>query len=145
VAEFAAAAKTFIGLYEPMQMIRAGTLTHTQGVFADCGDRIENLDDAPALRRYWRDASAGLNGDGAEAVKVADDFLTLAGDAGVSRSTATEVTVDRDVFRHYVADDGPRLEPGTVAKVEAPYWSQGDVVLEKGRIGRTAEDQGVVR
>ncbi|MCL2109714.1 MAG: hypothetical protein FWH20_10265 [Oscillospiraceae bacterium] len=144
VSEFKTAASVFVGLYEPLHMIKEGRLKHSQPVFADWGERIANIDNAPSLSEYWNNVCAGSgNWSENDAAKKASEILSFASVAGVSRSTQTEVSVSRDTFKYYMSKDGGRLEPGVIAKVELPYWaiSNGETVLEKGIITITKESE----
>jgi hypothetical protein len=133
LGEFAANAQSFIGLYEPMRMIRDGALEFGEGVFADWGACVDDLDAAPALAAYWNECLSGYGSWGErEYVRKARDLLVFAGQAGVVRGSETEVTVDGDVFERYVVKGDARLEPGTVAIVETPCWTANGAVLEKG-------------
>jgi hypothetical protein len=133
IGEFAANAQSFIGLYEPMRMIRDGELTFGEGVFADWGACVDSLDAAPALAAYWDSLLSGYGSwDEREYIKKARNLLVFAGQAGIVRSSETEVTVDAGVLMRYIVKDDASLEPGTVAKVETPCWTVNGNVLEKG-------------
>ena len=136
-AGLAANANAFIGLYEPLWLIHAGELNAEQGVFEDIDVRMENVENAPALMRFWSE-NFGCFAEWDEDMRKrkAGEFLAFAKEAGVSRGEETEVTVNRDTFRRYFAKDGIRIEPGAVAEVERHYWSIGEDVLEKGIIRR---------
>jgi hypothetical protein len=143
VREHAENADSFAGLYESMHIIKEGGVRNGGMVFGDWGARIRNMDDAPALNRYWNDSYAGFEGwDDGKMARKAGELLAFARDAGVVRSEETEVTVDRTIFRYYVSTDGSRIEPGTVAAVRVPYWAKGNSVLEKGQIYKKEESEG---
>jgi hypothetical protein len=135
VKEFSEKASVFTGLYEPMYMIEGGLLKNWKAVFEDWDARVEYMDNAPALISFWNDIYSGHQSwDEKESARKAGELLMFARDAGLKRGEETQVTVNRDIFRYYSAKDGVRLEPGSVAKVEKPYWLAGDHILEKGII-----------
>jgi hypothetical protein len=135
VIELQSHAKAFIGLYEPMRMIRDGELKLSQGVFADWDVRVGNIDDAPALARYWNEVFAGFKSwNEVVYTKMAGELLEFAKAAGIIRGEEAEVIVDRSVLQRYYAKDGVYIERGAKVKVETPYWIVGDTVLEKGII-----------
>jgi len=135
-------AKAFIGLYEPMRMIRDGELKLSQGVFADWDVRVGNIDDAPALTRYWNDVFAGFESwNEAVYAKMASELLEFAKKAGINQGEETQVVVDRSVLQRYHAKDGVYIERGATVKVETPCWIAGDTVLEKGIITSKGENQ----
>lgn len=135
IADFSAKASSFIGLYEPLWMIREGHLKIYAGVFEDFNVRINNLEDFPALVQFWNENFSGIeNWSGNKPNKKATELLDFVNEAGVSRGEETEVTVERDTFRQYNVKDGIPIERGTAATVETPYWSRGNDVLEKGII-----------
>jgi hypothetical protein len=139
--EFAAKAKAFIGLYEPLYMLKEGTLKLGEGVFADFGARVENMEEYPALVSFWGDTFADTGGwDQTAYAKKAGELLAFIREAGVFRGTDTQVTAGREIYRYYFPKDGKRIEYDVVARVELPYWALGDHVLEKGII--SLEEEG---
>jgi hypothetical protein len=135
VEDMAAHAKSFIGLYEPLRMIRDGKLQSGKDVFADWDTRVGNMENASALKRYWSEEYGDfIEWSEQKAAKKADILLKFSEQAGIERGRETEVTVGRDVFRRYITKDGARIEPGAVASVVTPYWANGSEILEKGII-----------
>ncbi len=142
VADMTPRAKSFIGLYEPLQMIKNSQLKSFQSVFADWDTRIGNMEDAPALVNYWNETYSGFdNWNNLKAVRKAGELLMFIQKAGITRCAETEVKVTRDIFRQYMAKGGVRIEPDTVAYVEMPCWMSGDEVLEKGIIKGGNQDE----
>jgi hypothetical protein len=135
VSEMAANASVFIGLYEPMRMIRDGQLKFGEGVFTDWDVRVCNTEDAPALAAHWNGNFSGFkNWKETEYAKKAGELLEFAKMAGIVRGEETEVTVEKSIFRLYFVKNSVPIDPGTLAKVETPYWMAGKNVLEKGII-----------
>jgi len=140
VSNFRENAGAFIGLYEPMHMIREGRLRDTTIVFADWGTRMSELENAPDLLRYWEASYADYeNWDRNESARKAYELLAFTHEAGVRRSDEKEVTIDNGTSRYYNVNDDGSIEPGSAAMVDIPYWSLNDTVLEKGQLSIAAE------
>jgi len=137
---FSENAYVFTGLYEAMYSIRTGSLRDGTSVFEDWNTRMETLENADELLSFWNVLYANHeNWDRNEAAKKAYELLAFASEAGVNRSTETELTVDQDTFRFYDILNGTGVATGLAATVETPYWSQRNTVLEKGEIRVDAE------
>jgi hypothetical protein len=135
INELKATANTFVGLYEPLYMIKMGILKHSHGVFADFGTRIENMDNAPNLQQYWSKRYSGFEGfNEGKARKKAGELLLFIQRTGTKRSKEKQTTVNQNTFRCYNSKDGERLEPNTVVKVLQPYWAMDETILEKGLV-----------
>jgi len=140
ISNFRENAGVFIGLYEPMHMIREGRLRDTTSVFADWGARMSELENTPDLLRFWETSYSDYESwDRTESARKAIELLALTQEAGVRRSDETEVTIDNGTSYYYNINDEGSIEPGSVAMVDIPYWSQNNTVLEKGQLSITAE------
>jgi len=140
VRNFTENARAFTGLFEPMHMIREGSLRDGTTVFADWGTCIGNLGNAPGLQSFWEESYADYeNWDRNEAAIKADELLAFTREAGVRRSEDREVNLSSDISRYYDIRDGADIEPDSVITIDFPYWSLRDTVLEKGQISVTNE------
>ena len=128
-------AHTFAGLYEAIYMINKGTLRDTASVFADWGERVENLENVPGLLSFWNESFANHESwNRNESMIKAGELLALIHEAGVKRSEETKVTVGNDTLQYYDFKDEISIEPGSSATVDFPYWIHNGSVLEKGEI-----------
>ena len=132
--EFAAKAKAFSGLYEPLYKIANGKIKFRPGVIGDWAARSVNLEGAQSYVDWQTDFSGFADWTQDEGRKKAGELLSFVLEAGVCRSGETAVTVDGGTYKKYdYADE--MIEEGHTASVKSPYWHCGDEILEKGIIG----------
>lgn len=135
VKDFIAHAEAFIGLYEPVYLIREGLMKQCRGVWADWDVRIHNLNSAESLIRFWDDEFSDCSGWNDKVYeKKAQALLRFLGKAGVMRSDEKEIYISQETYRYYAAEDGNLIESGTAVFVKQPFWSLNGNVLEKGII-----------
>ena len=128
-------ANAFSGLYEPLHMIKEGSLGEGAGVFADWDARVNNLENANWLLSFWSTLYENNEAwDTNEFAKKAEQLLDLVYSAGIVRSEETQVTVGKNTSKYYDSNDETEIEPGTTAVVDTPYWSINNFILEKGEI-----------
>ena len=135
VGDFSRNAHTFAGLYEATHMIKEGSLRDGSGVFADWGERVEHLNNAPGLLSFWSELFLHHETwNRNESMIKAGELLDIIYEAGVNRSEETEVTVGSDTLLYYDFKDEIDIEPGLTATVDFPYWVLNGSVIEKGEI-----------
>ena len=133
--DFIAHADAFIGLYEPVYLIKEGMMKHCEGIWADWDVRIHNLNNAESLIRFWDDDFSDFSGWNEKVYsKKARVLLRFLYKAGIVRGEEKEIKVSQDTYRYYSPEDGNLIEPGTAALVKQPFWSLNGNVLEKGII-----------
>ena len=133
--EFAAKAESFIGLYEPLYLIKEVLLKQCEGVWADWDVRIHNLNNAESLIRFWNaEFSAFTDWDEHIYSKKARLLLRFLQKAGVIRDTEKEIEICQRTYQYYSTEDGNLIELGMTAFVRQPFWSLNGNILEKGII-----------
>jgi len=133
--EFAQSAQAFSGLYEPLYRIATGAIKYRPGVIGDWATRTANLGGAPHYRERWLPKLADCtNWDQHLGAQKAAELLAFVRRAGVARGASAEMVVNALTYKRYATDDGTFLETGQTARVQTPYWSLGERILEKGII-----------
>jgi len=140
--EFPKIAGIFSGLYEPLYKLATGKTKYRPGFIGDWAARTESLDEALLYRKLWLPRLVRCEmWDARYAVGKARDLLAFIQDAGITRDTRSEIIIDAQTRRQYVADDGVFPEDGELVNVKIPCWFLGESILEKGIIEGGRKDE----
>lgn len=135
IVEFQENANVFSNLYEPLFILKSGRPENGESVFANWNTHIEALNECHDLIGYWRKLYNGGEGWSESNYSFkATELLAFITEAGVSRSTDTEITANRETPDYYTSQGDIDVEDNIKLKVDRPYWSIGEHVLVKGQI-----------
>ena len=125
--------KSFKDIYESIYRVSRGQSKRSNDILDDLNSRIYYLKGCPNVQAFWRSLFTGYESFSPEKLKeTTAEFMKFVFEAGIERDNSEQVTVNETTrYKYYNSDDGEFVK-GEKMKVDRPYWSLGDKILEKG-------------
>lgn len=135
-------AETFVGLYEPVYQVSRGAVEFRKSVFGEWCLRVENLQlDDGFSREFLALFSNAEEWDKKDTVQRAAFLLSCFEGMDILRDTRRAITADDDTSNWYSSLDGEDILPGDQLKVKKPCWRQGNTLMERGLVLKSAGEQ----